>query len=136
MVKMTMVYEGELRCRLTHGPSGQQMTTDAPLDNQGKGEAFSPTDLVASGLGSCILTVMGIAARKNHINMDGATASVEKEMTVVPVRRIGKISVTIQMPAGIAAAQREMLEKIAHSCPVHQSLHPEVKMPIVIQYPD
>ncbi len=136
MVKMSMVYEGELRCRLTHGPSGSQIITDAPVDNQGKGEAFSPTDLVASGLGSCMLTVMGIAARKNGIDINGATASVEKQMVVAPIRRIGKISVTIIMPAGLTPAQREMLEKIAHSCPVHQSLHPDVAMPIVFQYPD
>jgi len=136
MVKMTMVYEGQLRCRLTHGPSGQEFVTDAPVDNQGKGEAFSPTDLVAAALGSCILTVMGIAARKNKINMDGARAAVEKEMVIAPVRRIGKISVAITMPAGIARDQREMLERIAHTCPVHQSLHPDVKMPVVIQYPD
>jgi putative redox protein len=136
MVKMSMVYEGQLRCRLTHGPSGEKITTDAPVDNQGKGEAFSPTDLVAAALGSCMLTVMGIAARKNGINMDGATAAVEKEMVVVPIRRIGKITVNVQMPAGIAALQREMLEKIAHTCPVHQSLHPDVQMPIVFQYPD
>ena len=136
MVKMIMVYEGQLRCRLTHGPSGQEITTDAPVDNQGKGEAFSPTDLVGAALGSCILTVMGIAARKNQINMDGARASVEKEMVIAPVRRIGKISVTITMPAGIAREQREMLERMAHTCPVHQSLHPDVAMPIAIRYPD
>jgi putative redox protein len=136
MVKMSLVYQGDLRCHLTHGPSGQAITTDAPVDNQGKGEAFSPTDLVAAALGSCILTVMGIAARKNGINMDGATAAIEKEMVVVPIRRIGKITVAITMPAGIQPAQRELLEKIAHTCPVHQSLHPDVKMPISFTYPD
>ena len=136
MVKISIAYEGDLRCRLTHGPSGKEITTDAPVDNQGKGEAFSPTDLAAAALGSCILTVMGIAARKNGINMDGATASVEKQMVVVPVRRIGTITVMVNMPSGIAPAHRELLEKIAHTCPVHQSLHPDVKMPITIQYPD
>jgi putative redox protein len=136
MVKISMVYKGDLRCHLTHGPSSQQMTTDAPVDNQGKGEAFSPTDLVAAALGSCILTVMGIAARKNGIDINGATAAVEKEMTVVPIRRIGKITVAITMPAGIKPQDRELLERIAHSCPVHQSLHPDVKMPIGFRYPD
>jgi putative redox protein len=136
MVKMSMVYEGDLRCRLTHGPSGQQITTDAPLDNQGKGEAFSPTDLVAAALGSCMLTVMGIAARKSGINIDGAKASVEKEMVTAPIRRIGRITVSIAMPPGIDPSKREFLERVAHSCPVHQSLRPEVEMPVVIRYPD
>ena len=136
MVKMNIVYEGDLHCRLTHGPSGAEITTDAPTDNQGKGEAFSPTDLLVAALGSCILTVMGIAARSHKINIDGAKAHVEKEMVTVPVRRAGKITVNIQMPAGIAPAQRALLERVAHTCPVHKSLHPDVEVLIKINYPD
>lgn len=136
MVKMSMVYEGDLHCRLKHGPSGNQIVTDAPVDNQGKGAAFSPTDLTAASLGSCILTTMAIAARKVNINMDGATADVVKEMVTEPVRRIGKISVHIMMPRGIPADKREFLEKIARNCPVHKSLSPDVLTPLDIQYPD
>ncbi len=136
MVKMSMVYEGDLRCRLKHGPSGSEILTDAPIDNQGKGAAFSPTDLVAAALGSCMLTVMGIAARKSDIKIDGAVADVEKEMVADPVRRIGSISVRILMPHGIDKSKREFLEKTAHTCPVHKSLHPDVKLQIVVQYPD
>ncbi len=136
MVKISMVYEGNLRCRLKHGPSGSEILTDAPVDNQGKGEAFSPTDLVAAALGSCMLTVMGIAARKNGIQLEGAKVDVNKEMVVDPIRRIGKITVHIQMPKGIDPAKRELLETAAHSCPVHKSLGPQVNIQIDFQYPD
>lgn len=136
MVKMHMLYEGGLRCRLTHGPSGDQIATDAPVDNMGKGEAFSPTDLAAAALGSCILTVMGIAAQRHQINLDGATADVEKEMIAQPVRRIGKISVKIKMPKGISPADRQLLEHTGRHCPVHKSLHPDIEIPIVFEYSD
>lgn len=136
MVKMSMVYGGDLRCRLKHGPSGSEILTDAPTDNHGKGAAFSPTDLTAASLGSCILTTMAIAAAKSNINMDGATADVEKEMVTDPVRRIGKISVRISMPRGIPVEKRDFLGKIAQNCPVHKSLSPDVLTPLEIQYPD
>lgn len=136
MVKMSMVYEGDLRCRLKHGPSGSELVTDAPVDNQGKGQSFSPTDLVAAALGSCMLTVMGIAARKSGINIDGAKIDVEKEMVADPDRRIGRIAVNLQMPRGIAADKREFLEKIGRACPVHKSLSHDIKFEITYQYPD
>lgn len=136
MVKMSMIYEGNLRSRLKHGPSGAEILTDAPVDNQGKGEAFSPTDLVAAALGSCMLTVMGIAARSGNINIDGAKADVEKEMVAQPFRRIAKISVRLTMPKGIPADKREFLEKVAHSCPVHKSLSPDLNCVVDFQYPD
>lgn len=136
MVKIDLVYEGDLHCRLTHGPSKAEITTDAPVDNQGKGAAFSPTDLLAAALGSCILTVMGIAARAHKINIDGAKAHVEKDMVTTPVRRVGKITVDLQMPAGITESQRQTLERVAHTCPVHRSLSPEVEVTIAINYPD
>ncbi len=134
MVKMSMVYEGDLRCRLTHGPSGDEILTDAPVDNHGKGEAFSPTDLMAAALGSCMLTVMGIAARKNNVSMDGTTADVEKEMVTAPVRRVGKITVMIRMAAGIDPVKRSILENAAHTCPVHKSMHPGVQIAVNFIY--
>ncbi len=136
MVKMDIVYEGGLHCRLTHGPSGSVISTDAPKDNNGKGEAFSPTDLVAAALGSCMLTVMGIAAAKHGIELNGSTVLVTKEMVVVPARRIGTIGVTLRMASGIPVDKRPMLEAAAHACPVHKSLHPDVQVPFEIIYPD
>lgn len=131
-----MVYEGDLRCRLTHGPSGDEITTDAPVDNMGKGEAFSPTDLLAASLGSCMLTVMGIAAQRHQINLKGASVDVEKEMVTQPFRRIGKLTVKIKMPEGIAPDQRKLLEDTALNCPVHKSLHPDVLTPVLFEYSD
>jgi putative redox protein len=136
MVKMSMEYEGDLRCHLKHGPSGSEILTDAPVDNQGRGAAFSPTDLVAAALGSCMLTVMGIAAKKNGIRLEGAKADVQKEMVADPLRRIGSINVLIQMPKGIVRDKREFLENIAHTCPVHKSLSSQVSVQIDFQYPD
>lgn len=136
MVKIDLVYEGDLHCKLTHGPSKMEITTDAPVDNQGKGAAFAPTDLLAAALGSCILTVMGIAAKAHKINIDGTKAQVEKEMIAVPVRRVGKVTVDLSLPAGITPEQRATLERVAHTCPVHRSLNPEVEVIITMQYPD
>jgi putative redox protein len=136
MVKMDMIYEGNLRCRLTHGPSGNQILTDAPVDNMGKGEAFSPTDLLAAALGSCMLTVMGIAAQKNNVDLKGTAVHVEKEMITTPVRRIGKVTVVFKMAKGIDKSKRALLEQAALSCPVHKSLSPEVQTPTKFEYPD
>ena len=134
MVEMKIVYEGHLHCVLTHGPSGAVINTDAPKDNMGRGEAFSPTDLVAAALGSCLLTVMGIQANRHQIDMQGAHADVSKEMVTVPQRRIGKITVIIHMPQGIPEDKRSMLEAAAHSCPVHQSLHPDTDIKVQFIY--
>lgn len=130
MVEIHLVYQGELRCLAEHGPSGATLETDAPKDNHGKGENFSPTDLVATALGSCILTVMGIAARAMDIDLSGARVSVRKEMATNPIRRIGKLEVTVNIPLALEEAQKQKLIDIAHTCPVHQSLHPDVQMPI------
>ena len=134
MVKMNMIYEGNLRCSVTHEPSGSVIRTDAPKDNMGRGEAFSPTDLVAAALGCCILTIMGIVAAKHNVDLKGTTADVSKEMVTAPVRRIGKISVVFHMAQGIPQEKRAMLEAAAHSCPVHKSLHPDVQMSIQFIY--
>ena len=132
----TINYSGKLRTISTHIRSGLTIITDAPTDNNGKGEAFSPTDLVAAALGSCMLTVMGIAAARHSIELAGATVDVSKEMVTEPQRRIGTISVNIRMPKGIPAQKRSMLEHAAHACPVHKSLHPDVKIPVEFTYPD
>jgi putative redox protein len=134
MVEIKALYEGDLRCSLTHGPSGKIITTDAPADNQGKAETFSPTDLVAAALASCILTVMGIVARRRGLDMTGTSVVVWKEMVNDPVRRIGELKVTVTFSKPISETDRTILERTAHTCPVHQSLHPSIKAPIEFVY--
>ncbi len=134
MVRIDCVYDGDLHCRTTHGPSGNVLATDAPKDNQGRGEAFSPTDLVAAALGTCMLTILGIYARRHDIDLEGATARVEKEMTAVPVRRIGKLKVALNLPAKIAPESRSVLETAALVCPVYKSLHPDIEKEVTFIY--
>lgn len=136
MVKIDVTYEGDLHCRVKHGPSGMEITTDAPVDNQGKGEAFSPTDLAAAAMGSCMLTIMGIFAKKNDVHLEGAQAEVLKEMAQEPARRIKRITITFRMPKGIPEARRDALKRIALTCPVHKSFHPDVEIPISFEFPD
>jgi putative redox protein len=128
MVDINIVYEGQLRCRAKHMPSGTEIVTDAPVDNHGKGEAFSPTDLLAAGLGSCILTLMGIVAERDKIDLTGTKIKVTKEMVNKPVRRIGKITALIDIPNKIAADNRLKLEQAAEACPVKKSLHPDIEI--------
>lgn len=128
MSKMKVVYKGDLHTECTHVDSGASIQTDAPKDNEGKGEAFSPTDLFAASLGTCMLTVMGIAARKLGLDINGTTAEVEKEMASAPRRHIGRIRVRIRCPRAFDTVQREKLEKAAAGCPVHHSLHPDIKL--------
>lgn len=136
MVKIESVYQGGLHCELIHGPSGSRFETDAPVDNQGKGERFSPTDLMGAALGSCILTTMGIVAAREGIHLEGARVEVLKEMITTSPRRVGKLLTTVTMPKGVPSEQRARLEGAAHRCPVHQSLHPEIEAPITFHYPD
>lgn len=124
---MEIIYQGDLRTECTH-ESGVKIHTGAPKDNGGKGDCFSPTDLLAVSLASCMLTLMGIAARKLGEDLKGATAHVEKEMTLIPHRRIGKLIVRIRSSLSPNAQVREKLEKAAIECPVHYSLHPDVKV--------
>jgi putative redox protein len=133
MVKMSVVYEGELHCVLKHEPSGTQIQTDAPKDNMGRGESFSPTDLVGAALASCILTTMAIVAKRDSVPFEGARAEVVKEMNPQP-RRIGALPVKVWLPKSIPMDYRAKLENAAHACPVHKSLHPDVRMPIEIIY--
>ena len=130
MVNIQLEYQGDLHCKATHSPSGSEINTDAPKDNQGRGESFSPTDLVATALGSCMLTIMGIAARTQNIDISGATASVDKEMTATMPRRIQRLTVKIHVPHALEESEREKLERAARACPVHKSLHPDVETPI------
>src|SRR5690242_17168808 len=99
-VEINIIYEGGLECTATHGPSKKNLTTDAPVDNGGKGAAFSPTDLVATALGTCMATVMGLVANRNKLNIDGLKIQVIKEMTADPVRRIGSLTTRLVFPAG------------------------------------
>lgn len=129
MVAIQIEYQGDLHCKAVHGPSGAVLTSDAPKDNHGRGESFSPTDLVATALGTCMLTIMGITARTQGIDIAGATARVEKEMTPPP-RRIAKLTVKIHVPGTVSAENRVKLERAAHTCPVHKSLHPDIEIPL------
>jgi putative redox protein len=131
---ITVAYEGDLHCRLEHGPSGAEIVTDAPPDNQGRGEAFSPTDLLAASLGSCIMTVMGIYARRKEIDLCGSSIRVTKEMVHDPLRRVGRLLVVIDLPGHIEPAQRTALENAAHTCPVERSLHPDIKLDVQFRY--
>jgi putative redox protein len=130
MVTIAMDYQGELRCRATHTPSTTRLTTDAPVDNLGKGESFSPTDLVATALGTCMLTTMGIVAQKHGWSMEGASATVVKEMVADPVRRIGRLRVRLSLPTALDPTAREALERAAQTCPVHRSLAANVEIPL------
>jgi len=123
-------YQGDLHCKAVHSSSGAELNTDAPKDNQGRGESFSPTDLVATALGSCMLTLMGITARSLNIVIDGTTASVEKQMTAAPPRRIESLAVKIRVPHSVGPEDRLKFERAARTCPVHKSLHPDVRIPI------
>ncbi len=134
MVHISLTYDGGLRTTATHGPSGAQLFTDAPVDNHGRGEAFSPTDLVATALGSCMATVMGIVAQRKAIDLRGMKVAVTKTMTAKPPRRIAALDVAIEMPLPADHPDRELLESTAHTCPVHQSLHPEVVQNIAFYY--
>ncbi len=135
MVKIAVTYAGGKKCDLTH-PEGASLRTDAPKDIGGDATAFSPTDLVAAGLASCILTTMAMFAERNGLRLDGCTATVEKHMSQPPApRRIARLPVVVTIPGSSAPAEwRERLERAGRSCPVHASLHPEVDAPIEFRY--
>ncbi|RKY19381.1 MAG: OsmC family peroxiredoxin [Planctomycetota bacterium] len=134
MVRIDIRYAGDLRCEAHHAPSGASVLTDAPMDNHGKGECFSPTDLVAAALGSCMATLMGIVAARHKLNLDDMRVTVTKEMRSEPVRRIGRLSVEIQVPAEPDARLRAALEAAALACPVHASLHPDIELPVSFRW--
>lgn len=138
MVDIDIAYQGELRCAATHGPSRVSLVTDAPLDNHGKGQSFSPTDLVATALGTCMMTVMGIHADKHGIDLRGTRVHVKKHMTKELPRRIAALPAEIHVPEANAAAigeeARATLTRIAETCPVRLSLLPAIDVPLSIQW--
>ena len=122
---VNIIYKNNLRTEAEHIVSGEKIITDAPIDNNGKGEAFSPTDLIATALGSCIITIMGIVAQKHGIDLSETNASVKKEMSSNP-RRISEVIIDINMDKNIEKKDRKLLERAALACPVHKSLHPDL----------
>lgn len=133
MVEIDARYDGHKKCTVTH-PEGATLRTDAPRDIGGDASAFSPTDLVAAGLASCILTTMAMWAERHGLDLTGIRAHVGKEMTAVPPRRLARLPVTVTLPASVPADVRPQLEKIGWSCPVHASLHPDVDAPLQFLY--
>jgi putative redox protein len=134
MVRIDVEYQGNLRCRSVHAPSGSVLLTDAPLDNQGRGAAFSPTDLVATALATCVLTTMGIVAQRHGWDLAGSSATVEKVMVSAPHRRIGRLELVVRLPAALDERARTTLENTALTCPVHRSLLPEVELPMRLEW--
>lgn len=135
MTKMRTVYLGGLRNEVEHLQSGTKIVTDAPLDNHGKGESFSPTDLFASSLGCCMLTIMGISAESYGFNIDGTTIETEKIMGTNP-RRVVELKLDIHFPKGsnYTDQQKRLIEAAARTCPVANSLNPEIKKTITFNY--
>ncbi len=136
MVPQSVTYQGGLRCVATHGPSGVLLTTDAPTDNMGKGESFSPSDLLVTALASCKLTTMAILAGRHKVRLDGSRVYAEKHMSTSGPRRVERIVVKIEFCAGIAAEMREKLENAARACPVAKSLSESLQQEVTFQYPD
>ena len=130
MVEIKIDYEGQLRCVAEHMPSGNKMMSDAPVDNQGRGESFSPTDMVATALGTCIVTIMGIIAEQREINLKGLRLTVKKEMSSDLPRRIARLEVQIDVPVSENHPDRKALEDAAQTCPVQHSIHPEIEVSI------
>ncbi len=138
MIDIDVIYEGQLHCSATHRPSGAHLATDAPVDNNGRGESFSPTDLVATALGTCMATVMGIVARKRNLPIAGARLNVKKSMTTSPPRRIAELAVRIDMPESaraITVEARGELEHAANTCPVRLSVLDAIAVPVEFVWP-
>ncbi|WP_303309943.1 OsmC family protein [Hymenobacter sp. BT730] len=133
MSTATAHYAGHLRTEATHVASGNTILTDAPVDNHGRGEAFSPTDLVSTALGSCMMTIMGIVANRHEVDLAGTTFQVTKHMTGEP-RRIAQIDVHFHLPATLPAKERAILENAARTCPVALSLNPEIQQQVQFTY--
>lgn len=134
MVQIDVLYEGGLRTRATHGPSGQTLVTDAPVDNHGRGESFSPTDLVATATASRMLTIMGIVAERHGWPLEGARVTVVKNMVAEPRRRIGSLDLVVTVPGDWAEDQRSALERAAMACPVHATLEGNVETPVRFEW--
>lgn len=128
-----VTYNGELRTTCTHLRSGNEFITDAPVDNNGLGRAFSPTDTVATGLGSCMITVMGIKARDLEVDLKGSVVEVTKHMASDP-RRISKIELNFSLPAKVSPKHRAILQRVGDTCPIHYSLHPDIEKVIAYNW--
>lgn len=134
MVTIHATYEGDLCCTSVHGPSEHTIQTDAPKDNMGLGRYYSPTDLVATALATCILTTLGIVAKRRALALVGAKATVEKHMNADP-RRIGRLPVEVTVEGRFTDEEKLVLERAANTCPVHKSLHPDIDAPIQLSFP-
>lgn len=128
MVEIHLDYEGDLHCNAVHLPSGTRISTDAPVDNNGRGESFSPTDLVATALGACMATVIGIVAKRKEIAVEGMKVSVRKFMSDDQPRRISRLEVDMNIPLPADHPERKLLESAARGCPVHHSIHPDIEV--------
>ena len=126
MVEIKVAYEGGLRCRAEHGPSSTELLTDAPVDNQGRGASYSPTDLVATAVGTCMMTIMGIYADRHELDLTGSRITIRKHMTTEPPRRIAKVEVHFEVTGQLNDRHREGLVRAAEACPVARSLHPDI----------
>ena len=124
-------YSGELRCEATHHGSGAVLITDAPIDNAGKGEEFSPTDLLATSVATCMLTIMGITAKSRNWSIEGSTADVEKQMTQSGPRKVEKLRVHLKLPQQLSNEQRSLLQRVAQQCPVKRSLDPSIHLELI-----
>lgn len=135
MVTISITYEGDLRCRATHGPSNSSLFTDAPVDNKGKGANFSPTDLLATALGTCMLTIMGIAAEARSIDISGTKVTVHKHMMNEPIRKIAKLEVLMILPNGnYSEKDLTALSQAASNCPVMMSIHPDIEVDFTLSH--
>ena len=136
MVKIEIEHPGGLHSEAVHTQSGTRLQTDAPLDNEGRGESFSPTDLVATALGTCMTTTMDLYAKRIGLSINGTKATVVKHMVSKPVRRIGKLEVVLQIPLPPNHPERANLERVALNCPVLKSLHPDLEIPVSFSWRD
>jgi uncharacterized OsmC-like protein len=128
MIEIKLTYEGDLHCSAIHLPSGNTLVTDAPLDNNGRGEAFSPTDLVATALGSCMATVIGIVAKRKQLAVEGMTVMVRKFMSTDLPRRIQRFEIDFKIPLPTSHPDCKLLQSAANGCPVHHSIHPDIEV--------
>ncbi len=134
MVKIDIDYLGDLMCEITHTPSGNKFLTDAPIDNNGQARYISPTDLLAASIGSCIVTIMGIKANANSIDIKGMKISIFKEMINDPFRRVSKLTLEINFPNKLNEKDFEILSNVVKTCPVTRSLLPEIELEYSFKY--
>ncbi len=133
MVRIDVVYEGDLHTTARHEPSGAALSTDAPVDNQGRGESYSPTDLLATAFACCMMTIMGIVARREGWALEGTKSAVEKHMQEDP-RRVGRLVACFEMPKGLPEKARTVLENAARTCPVAKSIHPDIELDVTFEW--